>query len=426
MKLKMFQNKEVKNAGWLIGGKVAQMFLSLVVGSISARYLGPNNYGLINYASSFTSFFMAFCTLGLNSVIIKDFVDNPNEQGVALGSSILLRVISSFCSAIMIIAISFVTDAGEKVTIAVVALSSISLVFHAVDTIHYWFQAQYKSKITATVSLFAYLVTSAYKITLLILGKDVRWFAFATSVDYIFIGVMLFMVYKKYNGPKLTFSWAKAKYLLSKSYHYILSGMMVVIYGQTDKIMLKQMLDEAAVGYYSAGTTICNMWVFVLAAIIDSMYPTILNLYGKSKEAFDKKNKQLYAIIFYMSVFVSLMFCLFGDLAIRILYGETFAPAATPLKIVTWYTGFSYLGVARRAWIVSNDRQKYLKNIYLFAAIFNVILNFLLIPYFGASGAAFASLLTQIFTSLIFPYCIKGLGENAKLMMEAICLRGIK
>ena len=62
MKLNFLKSKEVKNAGWLIGGKVAQMVLSLFVGVLSARYLGPGNYGLISYGSALVSFFMSFCT----------------------------------------------------------------------------------------------------------------------------------------------------------------------------------------------------------------------------------------------------------------------------------------------------------------------------------------------------------------------------
>ena len=73
MNLNFLKSKESKNAIWLIGGRVAQMVLSLFVGVLSARYLGPSNYGLINYASSLVSFFMSFCTLGINSIIIKDF-----------------------------------------------------------------------------------------------------------------------------------------------------------------------------------------------------------------------------------------------------------------------------------------------------------------------------------------------------------------
>ena len=117
-----FLTKESKNAGWLIGGKVAQMLLSLVVGILSARYLGPSNYGLIGYGMALVSFFMAFCTLGINSVIIKDFVDNPHEQGVAIGSTLMLRGLSSLCSALMIIGISFFLDASEPITITVVTL----------------------------------------------------------------------------------------------------------------------------------------------------------------------------------------------------------------------------------------------------------------------------------------------------------------
>lgn len=418
--------KELKNAGWLICGKVTQMLLALFVSTWSARYLGPGDFGLVNYGNTFTSFFMAFCTLGINSVIIKEFVDAPEETGRTLGTAVLLRVISSLLSAVLIVGIVSVVDYGEPVTIAVVALCSISLVFHALDTFNYWFQYQYRSKVTAIAGLLAYIATTAYRIVLLVQGKSVQWFAFALSVDYIVLGLVLVIAYKSRGGPRLSFSWDYAKRLLKKSYHYILSGMMVAIYGQTDKLMLKQMLDETSVGYYSVATTISGMWVFILAAIIDSMYPTILRLHNEGKTAFERKNRQLYAIVFYMSVVVSLGFMVLGDLTIQILYGEAYLPASTPLKIVTWYTAFSYLGVARNAWIVCEGNQKYLKYIYLGAAVMNVGMNLLLIPIWGTVGAAVASLLTQIFTSMILPCCIKALRPNAVLMLQAILLRDIK
>lgn len=421
-----FANKEVKNAGWLIGGKVIQMLLSLVVGILTARYLGPGNYGLVNYGSAYVSFFMSLCTLGINSVIIKDFVDNPDDQGEAIGTTLVLRAISSCLSAIMIIGIVGILDMNEPLTIAVVALCSVSLLFHVFDTFNYWFQAQYRSKITAIATLIAYIVTTVYRVVLLVAGTSVTWFAFATSIDYIVLGIFLIIAYKKFGGPKLKFSWKKGKALLGNSYHYILSGMMVAIYGQTDKLMLKQMLDETAVGYYSTATSICAMWTFVLSAIIDSIYPTIMRLHKTDYVQYEKKNKQLYAIVFYVSIFVSVLFVLLGDLAIRILFGVEYAPASMPLKIITWYTAFSYLGVARNAWIVCEGKQKYLKYMYLSAAIINVALNFVFIPILGASGAALASLITQICTSIILPFFFKGMRNNAKLMLQAICFIGIK
>lgn len=425
MKLNFLKTKELKNALWLIGGKVAQMILSLFVGILSARYLGPSNYGLISYGSALVSFFMAFCTLGINSIIVKDFFDHPEEQGQALGSAIGFRFLSSLCSCICIIAVSFILDYGDWETIAVVILCSISLLFHVFDTINYWFQSQYKSKVTAITIFLAYVATSIYKIILLILSKNVFWFAFASSVDYIALSIFLLIFYKKNNGPKLSFSWKKGKSLLHKSYHYILSGMLVSIYAQTDKLMLKQMLDESAVGYYATAVSICSMWTFVLSAIIDAMYPTIIQSFKQDQKIFERKNRQLYAIVFYITVAVSVFFVLFGDLAINILYGEAYAPAAMPLKIITWYTAFSYFGVARNAWMVCNEKQKYLKYMYIFAAILNIVLNTVMIPVWGPAGAALASLITQIFTSIILPYCIKDLRPNAKLMLEAIFLKNV-
>lgn len=420
------RSKELKNASWLIVGRIIQMILSFFISIFTARYLGPSNYGTINYATAYVAFFTSLCTLGINSVIIKDFVDHPDEQGETIGTTLILRIISSILSVVMIIAIVSIVDHGETETIIVTALCSVALIFQVADTINYWFQAQYQSKVTALATLFAYLAISLYKIILLILKKNVLWFAFASSVDYIFLAIFLFSAYKKYNGPRLGFSWKKGKYLLSKSYHYILSGMMVAIYGQTDKLMLKQMLDKTSVGYYSLAASINTMWIFVLQAIIDSMYPTIINCYSGDKKEFNKKNRQLYAIVIYVSIFVAIMFVLFGKFAIRILYGESYLPAAEPLKIITWYTIFSYLGVARNAWIVCENKQKYLKYMYAGAAVINIILNYLMIPLWGASGAALASLITQICTSMILPCLIKDMRPNAKIMVEAFLLKNVK
>lgn len=425
MKLNFLKTKETKNALWLIGGRVAQMVLSLFIGVLSARYLGPANYGLINYATSLVSFFMSFCTLGINSIIIKDFYDHPDEEGTTIGTTIVMRLLSSLCSAVLIISISFVLDYGEWETILIVILCTVSLLFHVLDTIKFWFQYKYKSNVTAIAIFVAYLATSIYKIVLLILSKSVFWFAFATSVDYIVLGVLLFIFYRIHKGPKLKFSWEKGKSLLSVSYHYILSGLMVSIYNKTANLMLKHMLDEEAVGYYSTAVAICSMWTFVLTAIIDAMYPTIIKSFDEGEEAFNKRNRQLYAIVFYVSTIVSILFTVFGRFGILILYGEAYLPAATPLAVVTWYTAFSYFGVARNAWMVCYKKQKYLKYMYIFAAIINVAFNIIFIPLWGATGAGFASLVTQVFTSVILPYCVKDLRPNAKLILEAIMLKKV-
>lgn len=418
------KNRVVKNASWIVGGKVMNRVLAFVVGIFAARYLGPSNYGLINYAAAYATFFASLCTLGINSVIVKNFVDHPDQEGETIGTTLLLRAISSFLSALTIIGIVSIVDKGETLTVVVVALYSIGLLFQVFDTLNYWFQARLQSKYSAIAELLSYAAMSVYKIVLLILGKSVEWFAVASALDYVVLAVFLLIAYHKNGGTRFTCSVRKAKELLKSSGSFIIVGLMVSVYACTDKLMLKQMLDSDAVGYYSLASTISVSWVFVLSAIIDSLYPGIMQSFNSDKLDYERKNKQLYAIVFYVSLIASALICLIARPFVVILYGESYLPAVTPLRVVVWYTAFSYLGVARNAWMVCENRQKYLKYIYIGAAALNVVLNLALIPLWGASGAAAASLLTQIATILL-PALIPQLRPNARLMLDAMLLRGV-
>lgn len=422
----LLSNKVVKNASWLIWGKIIQMIISMVVNLLTARYLGPSNYGLINYAGAYIAFFSSLCTLGITSVLVTEFVKHKGKEGEIIGTTLILRFISSLLSVITIIAVVSIVDANEPNTILVVVISCISVLFNIFDTFQMWFQSQLKSKITAISTLIAYAVTALYKVYLLITGKSVIYFAFATTVDYIVLGTLFLFAYKKHSGAHLSFSLNYAKKLLKKSCYFILPGLMVSIYAQTDKMMLKQMINTTEIGYYSTAMSICTMWCFILSAIIDSIYPSIVEAHDVNKTEFDKRNKILYAIIFYLSVTVSIFLFVFAKPIINLLFGPDYAPAIGPLRIITWYTAFSYLGVAKNAWIVCNNKQKYLIYTYMAAALSNVILNLILIPLWGASGAAYASLIAQVVTVIVAPLFIKDLRENTILIIDAIRLKGLK
>ncbi len=422
---KIKKNRVIRNAGWIIGGKLANKVLAFVVGIFAARYLGPSNYGLINYASAYATFFASLCTLGINNVIVKNFVDHPAQEGETIGTTLLLRALSSLLSALAMIGIVSVVDMGERLTIVVTALYSIGLVFQVFDTLNYWFQARLQSKYSALAELASYAAMSIYKIALLALGKSVEWFALASALDYIVLAAVLLTAYFKNGGAKFSCSMKKARELLKSSSSFIIAGLMLSIYASTDKLMLKQMLGADAVGHYSLSSSISVSWAFVLAAIIDSLYPEIVQSFQTDRLRYERKNRQLYAIVFYVALAVSSLFCLAAKPFITILYGETYLPAVGPLRIIVWYTAFSYLGVARNAWMVCENRQKYLKYLYFSAAVLNVLLNLLLIPPWGASGAAAASLITQIATIVLLPALIRPLRPNSKLMLDAILLRGV-
>lgn len=421
----MKQHKVVKNAGWIIAGKLMNKLLAFVVGIYTARYLGPSNYGLINYASAYITFFSAICTLGFNSILVKDFVNKPDEQGVSVGTAIVFRIAAGVFSGLMIIGIVSIADRDEPLTILIVALSSLSMVFQAFETLTYWFQSKLESKVASIASVFSYIVVSLYKIYLLINAYSVIWFALATSVEWIVTAIFLISAYKHQCGPAWSFRFDKGRELLAESSSFIVAGLMVSIYASTDRLMLKHMMSEISVGNYSLAVSLSTACGFILSAIIDSMAPGIFSIHAASKKAFDKKNRQLYAIVFYGSVIMSGLICIMAPLLINELYGMAFSGAVLPLRIVCWYTAFSYLGVARNIWMVCEKKQSYLMYLYLASALVNVMLNLYLIPICGEAGAAIASLVTQAATTMVFPSLIKELRPNCKLMIEAILLREV-
>ena len=271
----------------------------------------------------------------------------------------------------------------------------------------------------------AYIVASVFRIAFIILKKGVFWFAFCYSLDYLMVALFLYVTYRK-DHLKLKFSLSMAKTLLKKSRYYIFAGLLVVIYGKvTDTLLLGKMVNETTVGYYSAGTVLCNAWPFILTAIIDSLSPVIIDLHKTDKEAFRKKLKQLYAMIFYISILAAIGITVFADLAIRIVYGPEYAPAALPMKIYGWSTAFSYIGVARAIWMQCEEKTKYETTISLFGAVASILLNYFLIRAYNIVGAAMAAVLTQFLTNFIFLFVMKDTRENAKLILDAILLKGV-
>ena len=181
----LLKNKIFKNASWIIACKIVQAVLNLIVTMLSARYLGPSGYGLINYAASVVAFATPIMQLGLNSVLVQEIVNAPEKEGEALGTSLIMSFCTSFLTIAGVVSFVAIANHGEKETIIVCALYSILLIFQSLELIQYWFQAKLKSKYPSIVMLVAYVVMSAYKIFLLVTGKNIYWFALSQAIDFL-------------------------------------------------------------------------------------------------------------------------------------------------------------------------------------------------------------------------------------------------
>lgn len=413
-------NNVAKNAVWIIGIRIVQSVVALLINMLTARYLGPSNFGLITYASSLVAFVLPIMQLGFSNVLVQEIVNDSDAEGAILGTSISLSLISSVCCIVGVTSFAFIANPNELTTVLVCLLYSLILVFQACDHIEFWYQAKLMSKYTSVISLVSYVLVSVYKIYLLIAAKSVFWFALSNALDYALISIGGIVLYRKLGGKKLSFSWKLGKRMFQKSKHYILSSMMVTIFAQTDKIMIKMMMDESATGYYGAAVACAGMTSFVFGAIIDSFRPSIFEGQKESETIFKYRLTMLYSIIIYFSLTQSVAMTLMSKWIIFILYGNAYEPAISTLQIIVWYTTFSYMGSVRNIWILANGKQNYLWIINMSGAITNVILNATLIPIMGINGAAIASLITQFITNVIMGYIIKPIRPNNEIIVESL------
>ena len=397
-----------------------QSALQLVIGMFCARFLGPSNYGLINYAASIVAFATPVMRLGFGGTLVHEYINNPKKEGAIAGTSIVLNIISSIACIVGVSTFATVANFNEPQTIVVCILYSFSLFFSALEMIQYWFQYKLLSKYSSIGMLVAYLVVSAYKIVLLVTQRSVEWFALSHCVEYGSIAIILFFIYYKKGTQKFSFSASLAKQMLNNSKHYILADLMIIVIQNTDHIMITNMIDKKENGYYTAAITTVGVVQFVYTAIIDSYRPLIFQCKKESEEKYEKNMSGLYSIILYLCIAQSIVCTVFAGLIIDILYGAQYADAVILLQILVWYVAFSFMGSIRNVWILAENKQEYVWRINLFGALLNVALNFAFIPFYGAIGAAVASLITQILMNFVLGFVIKDLRPNNRLMLRGL------
>lgn len=416
----------IKNSAWIIGEQIFQMLLSLIVGMLSARYLGPSNYGTLNYTASFVSFFINIASLCMEGVVIKKMVNYPDKEGVYLGSCILYRVIASSLSMISIAIIVYILNPGDMLKLTLVVLQSFQLFFKSFNLFDSWFQRYLKSKYTSIGKMIASLLVSGYKLFLLMTGKSIIWFAIANTLSDLVMAVMLYFFYRGEKGQKLRINFAVGNEVLSESYHFILSEIMSALYINMDRIMIGQIMDDSDVGYYIAANTVAGLWAFVPTAIINSYRPSIMELKKSGSSLYDRRLTQLFSIVIWVCVFFSVGSFIFAGLLVRVLFGETYIEAVGAFKILIWAQMLSVISVTRNIWIICEDKNRYVKYYVGIGVVINLILNLALIPVIGIDGASYATLATSVVVLLIAPILFKETRGQMKYLLGGLTLSWLR
>lgn len=418
--LRLIRSRAARNAGWIVVCKGVQAVFGLILSMLTTRYLGPERYGLINYAASILLFASPVAQLGYTATLVSEIVKKPDQEGEILGSAIASSIVSSVLCLAGVSAFVRIANPQEPTTILVCELYNLLLISQGIELIQYWFQSKLLARYTALTTLVIYLLVFVYQVFILLTNGSIYLLSISKALQHGVIAMALLVFYHRMGGQKLRFSFSCTRRLLEGGRPFILSCLMMVIFAQTDRIMIKNMIGDEAMGYYSAAIMCATCSEFLFVAIIDSFRPGILEARLHSEAGFEDRMRGLYAVMIVLSLVQSVIITLLARPILLLLCGSAYLPAQRTLQIVVWYTAFSYIGSARSIWIIAEEKQRLLLPINVSGAMVNIGLNLMLIPRRGIEGAAIATLLTQIFTNVVMGFVLKPIRPNNRLLMDAL------
>jgi len=173
----------INNTLWLLSGTVLQRCLGVFVGIWVARYLGPDQYGLLSYAAAFVSLFVPFTSLGLNRIVIRDLVRDPSCRDETLGTVFVLRFLATFLMVCLVVGTIFLFNSNNSLVLWMVGILAVGMIFQTFDTISLWFHSQVQAKYPVRSGQSAALLVSMIKIALIRLRASLIAFSWVVLVE---------------------------------------------------------------------------------------------------------------------------------------------------------------------------------------------------------------------------------------------------
>lgn len=382
--------------------QILRMIAGLLVGIWVARYLGPEQFGVFSYAIAFASLFSSIAKLGLDGIVVRDLVREPEQRDSYLGTAFWLKLGGAV---VMLGAVALATQltSSDRLTNLYIFIIASGAIFQSFEVVDFYFQSKVLSKFVSICKMTQLLLSSILKLYFIFTGADLIWFVLVTLVDQFTLALSLYLAYRyqKLGSFYCHFNRAIAKQLVRDSWPLIFSGLVVMIYMRIDQIMIKEMLGEREVGLFSAAVRISEVWYFIPMIITASLFPSIVNAKKISEELYYARLQRLYTFMVWLAIAIALPMTFLSDWLVTLLYGESYREAGQVLMVHIWAGVFVFLGVASGRWLISENLQWIAFYRTFSGAIINIILNFVLIPIYGLIGAAIATVIAQTMAAFV-------------------------
>jgi O-antigen/teichoic acid export membrane protein len=377
---------------------VARLIIGVLVGLYVARYLGPESYGVLNYSIGFALLFSVIAHLGVNDIVVRELVAQPDHQAEFLGSACTMRLVSGALALALVAGAVWATQADATTRLMIVVIAG-GLLFDAMSTPAEWFQSKVLTRPIVIAKLVGMATASILRVGFVLLGKPVAWFAWPVLIDAALGAALAFTFYRQYGGPPLA-HWRphlhRMRSLLAQSWPIALAAGLGQIQQRIDQVMLGEMLGPTEVGWYSAAARLSELWYIVPYAFAAVLFPVLVRAKGTSQDLYDRRMQAFFDFMLWLAVAISVPATLVAAPIVHLLYGDAYAPSADVLQIHIWSLVFNSMVMAANPWMMVEGLTRAMLAFSIVSVLANILLNLAFIPGYGAVGAACATLAAYV------------------------------
>lgn len=399
------------------------MVAGLVVGTWVARYLGPKQYGELNYLITYISLFATFASFGLDSIVVRELSRSGANWEEILGTAFTIRLLGGVLGAVLGIA-SFVGfhQTGDLGSVPMFLVLSLSLLFVCFDAVDFWFQSQLKMRYSVLGRNMGFLVGVTCRIVAISLGFSVIWFAVIFTAEAVFGACGLLLIYRLSGGRILRwkFSIKSCGALINQAKYLFITGLLVIAQARIDQVMLANLLGPEELGLYVAALRLIEVFVFLPMMIQTVLVPILSREKFSDPSKHDEKLLNVYRLMVLIFLPIGIPLALFSAPLINFLYGAQYLGAAPLLALLTIRLLLANLGVAKSLFFLKESAFGISFMGALVGCVVNICLNFIFIPAWGIFGVVWASTISFFVTIILMDLVFAKTRRNFYLMVRAL------
>lgn len=412
-----------KNISWLMISQIIASICGFIWTILIARYLGVSDYGILGFAISLTGILGFTMDWGIGTHVVRHISTDYDSAPKYLGNAIPLKSLFS-CGAIILTLIILIFMKSNELTITVTLLFSIEMIIKSfMGLLHGSFQAFEEGKYQGIANTL--LNTILLIFILISIFTDLGIYAIAAS--YILANaIALFYSYYALNNyiakPKFEFDKSFCKTITLASLPFAATGLLYSIYYSIDVVMLTNLIGSYPTGIYNATYKLISVLTLFYSVYTAVIFPVMSRFYKNDEKlliiSFEKSLKYLMLAI----IPIAIATMIYSKDIIQFVYGHQYDAASSVLSILIWTVCLLFISGAGNTLLNASYKEVSVTKIYLIAAIFNLILNLVMIPYFSYDGAAITTVLSDILIVIIQSYIIYKLGYRPnKRLYSDIC-----